>query len=159
MHPILGVQNVLAVAPATEEAHLDVRAAHAEGFLAVHGIEDRGARVLLGPYTGQSTRIFEADVEGAKGHHTGQPAFDRAVDLSMPAKEVVLAIRTPGVVGVGAARHAELVGVVAADVLQGEAVFERLASEASGDAIHASDPGPHAEEPGAELVTRKFVVG
>src|SRR5262249_43562249 len=128
---------VLVVAPAAEEACLDVRAADAEGLLAVHRIPERGAGVLLGPYTSQSTGVLQTHVQGAKRHDSSHAPLHGAVDLGVTAVEIVLAVRTAGVVRVGAAGHAELVRVVAAHVLHGQAVLQRLPAEA---ALNAIDP-------------------
>ena len=46
-----------------------------------------------------------------------------SVHLGVSTVEIVLTVRAAGVVRVGAAGHAELVGVVAAGVLHGNAVF------------------------------------
>ena len=138
VYPVLGLQDVLVVAPAAEEAHFDVRAADAEGFLAVHGVPERGAGVLLGPYAGQSAGVFIAHVERAERQDSGHAPVHGSVDLGVTAVEIVLAVWTAGVVRIGAARHAELVRVVAAHVLHGHAVFQRLAAEAALNVIDAA---------------------
>ena len=60
---------------------------------------------------------------------------------------------------VGAAGHAELVWVVATDVLHGEAVLVRLAREAARDVVDAPDVGRKAEDGLEELVAGELVVG
>ena len=47
---------------------------------------------------------------------------------------------------VGAARHTELVWVVAADVLHGDAVFQGLAREAAVNVIDAADVGRKTQQ-------------
>ena len=56
LDPVLALQDVGREVPAAEEAHLDPHAAGAEGLLALHGGEDRLARVLLGPHAAQPGR-------------------------------------------------------------------------------------------------------
>ena len=158
LHPVAGVQDVLVVAPAPEEANLDVRAADAERLLAVHRVEDRGPRVLLRPHAGQPAGVLEAHVHRAADEHAGETPLERAVRIGVKAEEVVLAVRAAGVVRVGAAGHAELVRVVAADVLHGDAVLVRLARVAARDVVDAADVGRKAEECLEHLVARELVV-
>ena len=56
LDPVLVSQNGGREVPAAEEPHLDPHAAGAEGLLALHGREDRLARVFLGPHTAQPRR-------------------------------------------------------------------------------------------------------
>ena len=77
----------------------------------------------------------------------------------MTAIEIVLAGRASGVVGIGAASHAEFVGVVTAHVLHGNAVFQRLAAIASLNAIDPANGRRHTEKAGGYLVTGELVVG
>src|SRR5664280_2909871 len=138
MYPVAGVQDVFVVLPSAEEAHLDVRAADAECFLAIHRVPQRGAGVFLGPDTGEAAGVFQADVEGAKCQNSGQATVGGSVDLSVTAVEIVLAVRAAGIVGVGAAGHAELVWVIAAYVLHSDSVFVGLAGEAALNMIDAA---------------------
>src|SRR5664280_2374060 len=138
MYPVAGVQDVFVVLPSAEEAHLDVRAADAEGFLAVHRVPQRGAGVFLRPYTGEAAGVFQAHVEGAECQNSGQAPVGGSVDLSVTAVEIVLAVRTASIVRIGAAGHAELVRVVATYVLHSDSVFVSLAGEAALNVIDAA---------------------
>src|ERR1019366_9257163 len=138
MYPVAGVQDVFVVLPSAEEAHLDVRAADAESFLAVHRVPQRDAGVFLGPDTGEAAGVFQAHVEGTKCQNSGQAPVNGPVDFCVAAEEVVLAVRTAGIVRIGAAGHAELVRVVATYVLHSDAVFVGLAGEAALNVIDAA---------------------
>ena len=146
MHPVPGVQDVLVVAPAAEEAHLDVRAADAEGLLAIHRVPDGGASVFLGPHAGQSAGVLQAHIQMVPSHDPSHAPFDGSIDLRVATEEIVLAVRTAGVVRVGATGHAELVRVVAARVLHGDAVFQRLAGDSCRDVIDAANVGRQTEQ-------------
>ena len=148
MHPVAGVQDVFVVVPTAEEAHFDVGAAYAEGFLAVHGIPQRGTRVLFGPYAGESAGVLEANVESAKRQHARHAPINRAVDLRVATEEIVVAVRAAGIVRVGAAGHAELIWVVTAHVLHGEAVFQRLAAIAALNLVNAANIRREAQKTG-----------
>ena len=74
------------------------------------------------------------------------------------AEKVVLAIRAAGVVGIGAARHAKLVGVVSLGVLHREPVLQCLAGKAARDVIHPAHVGREAEDRLIHLVAGKLVV-
>src|ERR1019366_3378707 len=157
MHPVTGVQRVLVVAPAAEEADFDVRAADAEGFLAIHGVPDGGAGVFLGPDSGQSGRILQANVNRAKRHNAGHAPVNGSVDLSVTAVEIVLAVQAAGVVRIGAGSHAQFVRVVAAHVLHGDAVFQCLAGKASLNVIDPANGRWRTEQAGEELVAGELV--
>jgi hypothetical protein len=158
LHPVTGVHDVLAVTPAAEEAHLDVRTADAEGLLAVHRVPDRGSRVLLGPHAGQSAGVLQAHVHGAADEHTGEAPCYRPVRIGVETVEIVLAVRAAAVVRIRAPGHAELVRVVAADVLHGDAVLVRLAPAAACDVVDAADVGRQTEDGLIELVAGELVV-
>src|SRR5271165_2909243 len=89
------------------------------------------------------------------------PSMTPAIRLStVPSTtEVVLAVRAAGVVRVGARGHAELVGVVAAGVLPGYAVFVGLAGKTSLNVINAADFRRKTEQATEHLVAGEFVVG
>ncbi len=159
LHPVAGVQDVLVVAPAAEEAHLDARAADTEGLLAIHRVPEGGPGILLRPHAGQAAGVLQAHVHGAADQDAGEAPVDRPVRVGVQAEEVVLPVRAAGVVGVGPARHAELVRVVATHVLHGEAVLERLAREAAHDVVDAPDVGRKAEDGLIQLVAGELVVG
>src|SRR5208283_1105603 len=99
MHPVLRVEEVVVVAPTAKEAYFDVRAADAEGFLAVHGVPDRSPRIFLGPDTGQSSRVLQANINGASQHDPSQAALNGSVRVAVQAIKIVLAIGAAGVVG------------------------------------------------------------
>src|SRR5271165_6237882 len=159
MYPVAGIQDVFIEIPATEEAHFDVRAADAEGFLAIHGVPEGFASVLLGPDSGQSAWVFQANVQGAKRQNSGHALVESSVDLGVTAVKIVVAVRTAGVVRVRAARHAELVRVVAADVLHGNAIFQGLAAIAALDVVDTAYVRSQTEKPGAKLVAGELVGG
>ena len=102
--------------------------------------------------------VFQTHVHGAADEDAGKAPFDRPVRVGVKAVEIVLAVRAAGVVRVGAARHAELVGVVAADILHRDAVLQRLAGKAAGDVLHAAHVGREAEEGLIHLVAGELVV-
>src|SRR6516225_3419644 len=153
-HPVRALQNVRGVSPAAEEAHLNMRAANAEGFLAIHGVPEGSSSVLLGPYTGQPAGVFQAYIDGVAQHHSEHPPLEGSVKLDVPPIEIVLTVGTTGVVRVGTSSHAELVGVVAADVLHGDAVFQGLPRETAGDVINAAIFWRKAQE-----AAENFIVG
>src|SRR5664280_1657825 len=160
VYPVAGVQDVFVVAPSAEEADFNVRAADAEGLLAIHGVPEGRARVFLGPDTGEAAGIFQSDVQGAKRQNSGQAPVGGSVDLSVTAVEVILAVRTAGIVRVGAARHAELVRVVATYVLHGDAVFVGLPGEAALNVIDAATGRRLTQQTVLEeLVTGELVIG
>src|SRR5208283_3625901 len=101
MHPVLCLEDVLVVAPASEEANFDVRAADTESLLAIHCIEQRGSGVLLGPHARQAARVFIAHVEGSEGQNSGHAPLDGTIDLGVTAVKIVLAVWTAGIVRVG----------------------------------------------------------
>ena len=106
------------------------------------------ARVFSSAQTpGQSARISKRTSNRAKRHNSSHTPVDGSVDLSVTAVEIVLAVGTAGVVRVGAAGHAELVRVVAAHVLHGDAVFQCLAGKASLNVIDAATVGGDRGEP------------
>ena len=65
LNPILAVDNFRRVLPAAEETHFDVRTADAKSFPAVQRVENRSARILLRPHTGQPAGAFGAGIEHA----------------------------------------------------------------------------------------------
>ena len=58
--------------------------------------------------------VFQTHTHGAADEDAGGAPLDAAVRVGVKAVEIVLAVWAAGVVRVGAARHAEVVGVVAA---------------------------------------------
>ena len=58
LEPVLLLHCVVAVLPAAEEAHLQVRTAGPEGLLLPHAVEERRARVLGGPDAGQARGVL-----------------------------------------------------------------------------------------------------
>ena len=136
-----------------------MRAADAEGLLAVHRVEDRGPRVLLRPHAGQPAGILQPHVHGPADEHAGEAPLERPIRIGVHAVEVVLAVRAAGIVRVGAAGHAELVRVVAAGVLHRDAVLVCLAGVAARDVVDAADVGRKAEDCLEHLVARELVVG
>src|SRR5208337_397165 len=98
LHPIAGVDDVLVEAPPAEKAHLDVRAADAEGLLAIHGVPDGSACVLLCPHSGQPAGVFQANVHGAADENASKTPFDRTVGIGMKAEEIVLPVRAGAIV-------------------------------------------------------------
>src|SRR5438132_215879 len=133
-----------------------MRPADAEGLLALQGIEDRRARVLLGPHTGEAARAFGARVEEAADEVATHARLDGAVGERMTPEEVVLAVRHRGVVRIGCGPEAELVGIEALAILHREAVLERLPRIASHDVRDA--PGRIAEQDRHDLEVRELVV-
>ena len=75
------------------------------------------------PGFSRRTSIVPPDQDAGKAPVRAVPSAGR------DHQEVVLTVRAAGVVRVGAARHTELVRVVAAGVLHGDAVFQRLAAQ------------------------------
>ena len=69
---------------------------------------------------------------------------DRTIDIGVKAEEIILAVGAAGVVSVGADCHTELVRVVTAHILHGDAVLQRLAPEAARDVVDAADGGRKA---------------
>ena len=155
LDPILVGHHGRGVLPPAEEAHLDVRAGHREGLLALHALEQGGSGVLLGPHAGQSAGALGARVEKPADQSAGHARLDRPVRERMAAEEVVLAVRDGGVVRVRRGPETELVRVEALAVLQGEAVLERLAGVAADDVRHAA--GRVAEQNRHDLEVREFV--
>src|SRR5271165_6941556 len=138
MHPIFCVESFMVVIPTAKEAHFNVRAADTKGFLAIHGVPDGSASVFLGPDTRQSARILEANVQCAKRQNSGHALIDCPIDLGVTTVEVLMTVGAAGVVRVGTAGHAELVWIVAAHILHGYSVFQRLPAIAALDVIDTS---------------------
>src|SRR5208337_1754432 len=159
MNPVTGVQDIFVVATTAKEAYFDVRTADAKRFLAIHGVPDGFARIFLGPDSGQSAGILQANVQGAKRQNSGHALIDSPIDLGVATVEIFMAVRTACVVRIGAAGHAELVRVVAADVLHGDAIFQCLAAIAALDVIDTAYVGGQTEKPGAKLVAGELVGG
>ena len=149
----------LIVPPTTEETHLDVRAADAEGFLAVHRVPKGGARILLGPHSRQPAGVLQAHVHGAADEHAGKAALNRAVCIGVKAEEIVLAIGAAGVVQVRSTGHAEFVRVVTAHILHGDAVLQCLPPEAARDVVDAADFSRQSKDGLIQLIAGKLVVG
>jgi len=63
--PSLVAEHVRGVLQRPNRRTLDVRAADGEGLLALHGLEQGSARVLLGPYAGQAGRAQDARVHAS----------------------------------------------------------------------------------------------
>src|SRR5208283_1442007 len=139
MYPVLRVQKVVVVTPSAKEAHLNMRSADAERFLAIHCVPDGSACIFLGPHSGQSSRILQAHINGVSQHDPSQAPLNGSVRLSVSTIEIILAVRAAGVVRVGATRHAELVRVVAARVLHCDAIFQGLPGEAAVNVVNAAN--------------------
>ena len=92
--------------------------------------------------------ILQAHIKRAKRHHTGHAPVDGSVNLRVTTVEIVLAVRTAGIVRIGAAGHAEFVRIVAAHVLHGDAVFQRLAAIAALNLIDPANCRRHTEQAG-----------
>jgi hypothetical protein len=135
-----------------------VGAADAEGLLAVHGVPERGAGVLLRPHAGEPAGILQAHVHGAADEDAGEAALERPIRVGVKAVVVVLPVRAARVVRVGAARHAQLVRIVAADILHRDAVLQRLAGVAAHDVVHATHRGRKTEDGLIQLVAGELVV-
>ena len=101
--------------PAAEEAHDEARAGGGVGFLALHGVEDRGARVFLGPDDGVAggddfpVHDFHAGLWVV--HEGGGQAVRAGLAGRGLAEEVVLLEGGEAGVRVAAADEAELVGI------------------------------------------------
>ena len=109
-----------------------------EGLLALHRLEDRGARVLLGPHAGQPGRAYRCARSMPAMSFPDMRDLERPVGQAMAAEEVVLAVGNAGVVRVGRGAEAELVRVEALGVLHREAVLQRLAGVAADDVRNAA---------------------
>ena len=149
----------LLIPPAAEEPHFNVRAANTEGFLAIHCVPDGFAGVLLGPHAGQSGRVLQTHVHRATRQDPGKAVFDGSVDLAVTTIEVVVTVRTAGVVRVGGGPNTELVWVVAPDILHSDAVFQRLAAKTAVNVIHSADIRRKTQQIAIKLITSELVVG
>src|SRR5580700_579936 len=132
LHPVLLLEHVTAVFPAGEQPHLDADAARREGFLPLHGGEDRFTRVLFRPHaaeTGRTERIHtQADFFLA-----AEANLRRSVQETMPAEVVRLRIADGGVMGVARADDSEPVRVATPGVLHRETVLEGFSDVAAAE--------------------------
>src|SRR3972149_1703479 len=95
--PVLSRQNARGVPPPAEQTNLDVRAGYGKGFLALHGLKQRRARVLLSPHASQSRGAFNARVKHPADQSAGHARLDRPVRKGMTTEEVVLTVGGGGV--------------------------------------------------------------
>ena len=112
-HAIVGVRRL--EVPAAEEAHDHARAGGGVGFPALHGVQDRLARVFLGPHGGVTggADLPVHDLHAALRvvHEGGGHAVRAGLGGRGLAEEIVLLDGGEAGVRVGAADQAELVGI------------------------------------------------
>ena len=85
------LQDVRCVIPAAEEPHLDAHAAGAEGLLALHGGEDRFARVLFCPHAAAGRRCEQLVHRQAGCLLAAQAGLRRGVEQPVTSEIVRLA--------------------------------------------------------------------
>src|SRR6202011_4462817 len=125
LDPVLLLQHVWAKIPAAEQPHLDARATGAEGLLALHGGEDRLARILFRPDAAEARHAEQIHRRSGR-LLSAQASLRCGVEEPVAAEITRLRVGGGGVVRVARAHDAELVRVVAAGVLHPEAILVGL---------------------------------
>ncbi len=115
--------EILGKIPAAEEARRDPHPAGGEGLAALHRVEERIARVLLGPEPGDATRVLE---DRGATPALGTQSIQR-VGVELGGLPGLLGVAGSAPVRVGAADEAELVGVDLDPLVLAQALDQHVA--------------------------------
>ena len=134
LHPVVGVHDIL-LKPHPPKKRTLMRGPLTPKVSLRYIASQREARVFSSAHTPVSPPGFSRRTSMVPASKS--PARRRRPSRrhSVSAEEIVLAVRTAGVVRVRAASHAKLVRVVAASILHGDAVFQGLTPETAVNAI------------------------